>query len=1129
MACTIKGVFNMVDIRFSSIRLRLVFWFLFVSIPPLVTVIVIIFFQRASAIRDSVSNRLSAIRDLKVKQINNWFDAMAGDIRVIASDDDIRVIGSVIGKGELNVEEKKILASADEHIHSIINNYVAYNEVFIVHPISGVIELSTDRGNIGKKVIDKPYFTEAKNNRKLYINDIHLSKDTNAHAMELSMPIINPESVDNSIAGILVTRINLNRTLYALLLNRTGMGMTGETLIVNSDLIALNKLRWIDNNSIDLRITAEAATLAAAGKSGVVASKDYRQVKVLAAYTHMPLMHWGFIAKQDLSEVYASIKLMFIYLMIILGISMVTVLIVAYIVSRSIASPIIAMSTVAEKIASGDLTKRNKINLRDELGVLAKSFNTVAESLMNRIGLQDNSAMFTRMMIDKKTIDAFYVGVLEKFIDLTNADFAAFFIISDTSNQLVPVSAIGMELEDLRKLKIGKLDSIFGSAIVKAEIIYMEEIPDDTKFYIKTIAGSVVPRELSVLPVIIDGETVAIISLGSILGFSRLDKILMKTVLPLITSSYSIITANEAIRSLADKLSGKNKDLVLRSDELRTQSNELQRQTEELYQQQAEVEDANRMKSVFLANMSHELRTPLNSILSIPQGMLTNKKSNLSETDKNYLMIIEKNGKVLLELINDILDLAKIEAGKIEILCENFSLNDFIVSCITNIQPLAAAKGLIITHSIEDDIPVIYSDSIKLRQVFNNLVGNSIKFTEKGTICVKAGIRDISAFIEVSDTGIGMNETELSQIFDKFKQLDDSITRKFEGSGLGLAISRKIMRLLGGDIIARSEYGKGSIFTILLPFKMNKKNNIEDSVNHKYEKILQGNQADHSVVRGTGISVGTILIVEDNPDTTEQIKNIITELEFEAVTTSNGKEALRKMDFIQFDGIILDLVMPEMGGFEFLDNLSLDNSKSSIPILIISAKDLTSNDIRKLMKSNVTQTVLKGNIDRKELKSKIITAFNINLESRDKNLNEENKVQLNVISDQSRRKPLSGVRPKIIIIEDNHDNIMSIKLQLADIKCDFIEAVNGMQGMAMLMKRQVDLVLLDIQMPGMSGYEVVSKIRANKDLSDIPVIAITAHAMKGDREKILSAGFDNYIAKPVNKTILVEMVSKYLY
>jgi len=379
--------------RFHSVRSRLIFWFLLVALLPLLVVTLIIYNQRVRSIKEEAFSKLRAIRDLRVEQVNAWLAERVGDVRTLAESQHTRALGDLLGKAShaVSPREARNYQYVREDLEAKLDNIHDYHDIFIVGSASGVIEISTDVSNEGVDKSEDPYFTEPMRTGKVFIQDIYFSTSLNRPSMAFSSPIFCLAHAGEHIAGILVARVDLAGSLYSLLLNRTGMGRTGETLIVNEDLVALNELRWDDDAPLKLKIKAEPAVRASGGERGITETEDYRGGKVLAAYTYIPQARWGFVAKQDLREVYAPIRLLLWEIVILLTVSAGLVHALALFLARNIARPVVEMAETAKKIQEGDLSSRNRIRSADEFGLLAETFNNMAESIASQIGVIKHS------------------------------------------------------------------------------------------------------------------------------------------------------------------------------------------------------------------------------------------------------------------------------------------------------------------------------------------------------------------------------------------------------------------------------------------------------------------------------------------------------------------------------------------------------------------------------------------------------------------------------------------------------------------------------------------------------------------------------------------------------------------
>lgn len=1245
-------------IAFKSLRTRLTSWFLLVALFPLIIVSIVVYTQRVHSIKTEAFSKLTAIRDLKVQELNVWIDERMGDMQTISQDLEIRVLGDIFKRQERTEEDRKTIRIASDLLNSYKRNYNSYHGLFIVNPVSGKIETSTQQSSVGTDESREPFFTEPMRTGKIHIQDIYYSKALNRTTMSFSIPIYSL-SRDNTIGGILVAQIDLDHSLYDLLLARTGMGRTGETLLVNRDGIALNELRWYERAPFRLKIKAKAALFAAQGATGIIETTDYRDEEILAAYTHIPRTRWGFVAKQDLKEVYAPIGVMFWQILIILVISLVGVLLIALFIGRTISRPVLEMAEVAKKIQGGDLSARNRISGGDELASLARSTNLMAEALGSRMKVQTGVAGITETMVRAGEMADFAPGLLKSLIEATNSSLGSFHLRSEDGLRFEHRTSVGINPELLEPFDADLFEGEFGKALSTKEIAHIKDIPEDTRFKFKTFAGTAIPKAIITIPITVNENVMAMVSLGSLNGYSQESLEVLSQAWVGINTAFSNLLATEETRTLAKDLDTKNQELEAQTEELQAQTEELQQQSEELKEQNVEleaqrrqVEEADRLKSEFLSNMSHELRTPLNSVMALSRVLIMQAKEKLTEEEMNYLEIIERNGKQLLALINDILDLSKIEAGRMDVTLKRFSIKSTIEMIVESLEPVAEEKGIEITQEIPDHLPRVENDESRIHQVLQNIIGNGVKFTEEGSVTVSASYDREHVTIQVKDTGIGISEKDLPHIFEEFRQVDGSSSRHYEGTGLGLTISQRAARILGGDITVESTPGKGSLFTVTLPIEWpggvstvepvvmapshesrpeRKTILVVDDEPHVATMIsdylsqmgyniltatsgkealrlaerhplfaitldvimpemdgwevlqrlkenpqttsipviivtakdltkeererLQGNVS--SILGKSGMTSSLlleeikkilrsiedhpeppgiidarkakrILMVEDNEAAVIQVRRALEEAGFQVDVARGGEEAL---DYLQKgvpDGIILDLMMPGVDGFDVLEKMRGTDATAGVPVLILTAKDLTPEDYRKLKANNIQQLIQKGDVDLDELLSKIKKMFKPGPGIRQEPLVKKGK------NEQQRGKKyavpqrkVSGGRPKILVVEDNPDNMMTIKAVLKD-QYEILEAVDGEEGLKKTLGELPDLVVLDMALPKMDGFTVVRKIKENKKAGHIPVIALTARAMKGDKEKIIEAGCDDYISKPVDPDGMLQKIREWV-
>jgi signal transduction histidine kinase/DNA-binding response OmpR family regulator len=599
---------------------------------------------------------------------------------------------------------------------------------------------------------------------------------------------------------------------------------------------------------------------------------------------------------------------------------------------------------------------------------------------------------------------------------------------------------------------------------------------------------------------------VAVISLSSIRSFTDESYNFLNSIYDTLNARVDGILVFRTTKHLLRQLEEQNMELEAQKNLLATQSAELTQQNAELEMQKNLLSEASRLKTNFLSNMSHELRTPLNSVIAL-SGVLSRRLNKKIPADEySYLDVIERNGKHLLSLINDILDISRIESGREEVEIVSFNVDNLITDITEMIRPQAKQKKIELVQRNSTNELNITSDSHKFRHIMLNLIGNALKFTEKGKVEIDVTQESGSIHIRVSDTGIGIAEQHLEHIFDEFRQADGSTSRRFGGTGLGLAIARKYAHLLGGDITVKSQAGKGSVFTLSLPITYTGEQKSTEDWPIQFKPTLPQ-------LVSTSVAGKAILLVEDSEPAIIQLKDFMEEYGCQVLVAHNAKEALSMMDQTLPDAIILDLMMPDVDGFELLGTIRHAEKTAALPVLILTAKHITKEELQFLKRNNVHQLIQKGDVNPTEL----LNAVAAMVAPSHHNTNQEiNKPQA-----------LSG-KPLVLVVEDNVDNMLTVKALLDD-KFTVLEAVNGQEGIDCAKKYLPHLILMDLALPGINGIEAFQKIRNDAQLEHIPIIALTASAMTSERVVILAHGFDGYIAKPIDDKVFFGVINKVLF
>ncbi|MCD4748822.1 MAG: HAMP domain-containing protein [Thermoanaerobaculales bacterium] len=797
-------------VRLNNMKTRLAIWFLVVALVPLLGTAALTYFQQVRTIKENVFDKLSAVRDLKVRELSNWIEERRGDIRTASGDNEIRRLGGPLHSEIRSFEQETTIEAVRELFRRYLANYGAFTEMFLIDAHTGRIAISSDPSSEGFDCRKNPYFTTPLETGELFIKDIYRSETLDRPAAVFSIPVFCLEHGGEHLIGVLVARIDLERSLYRLLQENSGMGRTGETLIVNSDGMVLSELLHYENAPLRLKIEAQSAALAAGGETGIIEVEDYRGVKVLAAYAHIPGTGWGFVAKQDQEEVYASIGTLTRDLGAGVAASVFLVLLITVLLARNIATPVLAMAGVAGRIQSGDLEARCSAVGRDEIASLGSSLNTMAEALQAEAEIGQGVAGLTEVLVEATTVRTLATGLLGALVETTPSHLASFFRRSFDGQAFDLIHSIGAGTRDFADFEKNYPEGQLDRALVTREISHLKDIPHDTVFTYRTIAGDAVPREMVAIPLAVRGRTEAVIALASLGEYSGEHMRIFETLQPGIGTALANVLAVEKTERTVEALEEANVELKSQSDELLEQTEELKQFTEELRRQKRQVEEAGRLKSQFLSNMSHELRTPLNSVLALSQLMISRGVGVEPEQDSEYLKIIERNGRALLDLINDVLDLSKIEAGHVHLQVSDFAVEDVVRMVTETARPLAEAKDLALKISLGDDLPTMHGDQDKVRRILLNLLSTAVKFTGTGSVSLAVQAVGGRLSFEVKDTGIGIEADELPRIFDEFRQVDGSPTRRFGGTGLGLAISRHLAGLLGGEISVTSHVGEGS-------------------------------------------------------------------------------------------------------------------------------------------------------------------------------------------------------------------------------------------------------------------------------------------------------------------------------
>ena len=721
-----------------------------------------------------------------------------------------------------------------------------------------------------------------------------------------------------------------------------------------------------------------------------------------------------------------------------------------------------AIAEVTSAVATGDLTRSISVEAEGEVAELKDNINAMVQSLrettkanQEQYWLKTNLARIAGLLQGQRDLETVAELIMNELIPLVGAQHGTFFIADDSAEgrvlRLMAGYGLRADIAAPGQFRLGQ--SLIGQVAKTRKPIVVTDAPPD---YVKISSGlgEAAPVNLIVLPIVFEGQVLGVIEAGSFSLFTQVHQDFLEQLMETIGVSVNTIIANsrtgdllQESQRLAGELQARTGELQARQEELQSSNAELEDKAVQLASQKRDIEIKNieieqarqeieerarqldlasRYKSQFLANVSHELRTPLNSLLILARLLAQNPAQNLTPKQVEYANVIHSSGSDLLLLINDILDLSRVEAGKLDVHPEEFALGSLVEDLRSVFEPLAADKRLSFSVTVAPDVPAaLVTDRQRLRQVLHNLLSNAVKFTERGQVmlqierAVEAGQEPATTF-SVTDTGIGISDDSLKTIFEAFQQGDGTTSRRYGGTGLGLAISREVAEQLGGRITAQSEPGSGSTFTIYLPL--------------------------------TAPPAAPAPLVPTLP------------------------------------------AVPLLPATPGRGNGRLGSASPTGPAEPPAAQPAGPD--RPLTPPDSPLTPLDSPLTPPAAKS-------------------------------AQYERVRG--RKVLIVDDDLRNAFAVTSILELYGLHVIHAPSGRQGIDVLRSGQdIDLVLMDVMMPEMDGYTTTAAIREMPQFASLPVIAVTARAMQGDRDKSLAAGASDYVTKPVDTDELLACMERWL-
>jgi signal transduction histidine kinase/HAMP domain-containing protein/CheY-like chemotaxis protein len=814
-----------------------------------------------------------------------------------------------------------------------------------------------------------------------------------------------------------------------------------------------------------------------------------------------------------------------------------------------------AIAEVSTAVTQGDLTRSITVEAQGEVAELKDNINQMIANLRDTTArneeqdwLKTNLARISGLMQGQRELERVTQLIISELTPTVSAQYGAFFLAeSEDGNplELGLIASYGYQRRAGIADRFALGESLVGQAALERKTIQIEDVPRD---YIRVSSslGQSSPASILIMPILFEDQVLGVIELAWLRAPSQIHRTFLEQLMETLGVVLNTIIANMRTEALLQQSQSLNAELEQQAQLLEQRNQDIEGKNREIEQARLGLEDkaaqlalSSRYKSEFLANMSHELRTPLNSLLILSKLLLDNEMGNLTPKQLEFARTIRAAGSDLLELINDILDLSKIEAGKMDLLLDAVPLHDVCAYVRRTFEPVAADKQLALDIVLADDAPsAIVTDGQRLQQILRNLLSNAFKFTSEGgvTLLVERAGRDTIGFT-VRDTGIGIAEEKLAVIFEAFQQADGTTNRTYGGTGLGLSISRELARALGGEITVQSTVGRGSSFTLTLGLRsqlhaqLDRPESPEVRVPPQLE-LTAGSEARDLPPGGSPLvqprlgwhpsPVRRLIVLDRDGRATAVIRGLVGRDHGVELTSSHEPaEMLAVAGASVPQCVVLGSGFPKTVVFGLLDDLHGQTSADHLAVILQLGRALTDRDRARLRRYEPTLLVRAVDSDE-QLAAE--TALLLHPTGGGSILPAASDAGLEDGADDRLR-----MHGRVLLVDDDVRNLFALASLLENHGLEPIFSETGQDALRILASDvHVDLVLMDIMMPQMDGYETLGEVRAMEELGDLPIIAVTAKAMQGDRDKALAAGASDYITKPVDPDRLLSMIGAWI-
>ncbi|MGZ4170684.1 MAG: response regulator, partial [Solirubrobacteraceae bacterium] len=828
----------------------------------------------------------------------------------------------------------------------------------------------------------------------------------------------------------------------------------------------------------------------------------------------------------------------------------------------NLTSQVRSIAEVSTAVTQGDLTRSITVEAQGEVAELKDNINQMIANLRDTTQrnqeqdwLKTNLARISGLMQGQRVLATVTQLIMSELTPTVTAQHGAFFLTEAGDDgqprELRLIASYGYTRRSEVPERFSAGESLVGQAALERKTIEISDPPED---YIRVSSGlgHSVPASILIMPILFEDQVLGVIELAWLRPPSTIHTTFLEQLMETLGVVLNTIIANMRTEELLQQSQSLNAELEQQAQLLEERNLDIEGKNREielarlgLEEKAAQLALSSRYKSEFLANMSHELRTPLNSLLILSKLLLDNEAGNLTDKQLDFARTIRAAGSDLLELINDILDLSKIEAGKMDLLFDAIPVAGICAYVQRTFEPVAADKGLSLDIVLDDDVPsAIVTDEQRLQQILRNLLSNAFKFTAEGgvTLRIERASEDVVTF-SVIDTGIGIAEDKLAVIFEAFQQADGTTSRTYGGTGLGLSISRELARALGGEIGVQSTVDQGSVFTLSLRLDAAPDATVvsPDSPLTAAGTLTNGHSLPPATPRAAADPDGEsddpgvtrrlpgrpaapsrrLLVLDRGGLALHAIRGLVgRDHGVELTSTQQTEEALAVIDASLPDCLVIGSRLSKTSVFALLDTLRTREEISRLPVILRLDRRVTERDRARLRRY---EPALLPRVAESDEALAAEAALILHPASGPAVAGPEDA------GDGQEGTGSAKLQGRILLVDDDVRNLFALASLLEDRGLDVVFSETGREALEILSADpKIDLVLMDIMMPQMDGYETIRAARSMPSLHTLPIIAVTAKAMQGDREKSIAAGASDYITKPVDPDKLISLVNGWL-